>query len=164
MVSFDELYRAYSGDVYRFSLYLSGNSSDAEDLTSETFVRTFAAPGTLRAATVKGYLLRIARNLFLQGRRQAWRRQPVSEEISDGAPGLEATVICDERLRHTLEALQQLTETDRSALLLRAVEGLSYDEIADALAIPVATLKVRIHRARLKLAQTGGSAAITSSK
>jgi len=67
---FHALYVRYSPDVFRFALYLSGDRHDAEDITSETFVRAWTAPGPIRAATVKGYLLTIARNLFLAGRTQ----------------------------------------------------------------------------------------------
>ena len=52
-----------------------------------------------------------------------------------------------------LRALQEFPEVDRAALLMRADEGLPYEEIAVALGLPVATVKVKVHRARLRLAQ-----------
>ena len=67
MADFSTLYQRYARDVYRFAFYLCGNRSDAEDITSETFVRVWTSAGPIRAQTVKGYLLTIARNLFLQG-------------------------------------------------------------------------------------------------
>ena len=58
-----------------------------------------------------------------------------------------------EELQHALAAMQQLQEIDRAALLLRVQEGLTYEEIAATLQLPVATVKVKVHRARLRLAQ-----------
>jgi RNA polymerase sigma-70 factor (ECF subfamily) len=55
--------------VFRFALYLSGNRSDAEDITSETFVRAWTSSARIRTNTVKGYLFTIARNFYLQGTR-----------------------------------------------------------------------------------------------
>jgi RNA polymerase sigma-70 factor (ECF subfamily) len=57
-----------------------------------------------------------------------------------------------DELARVLRALQELPEADRAALLMRADEGLTYEEIATALELPVATVKVKVHRARLKLA------------
>ena len=65
MTRFHELYEKYSRDVYRFALYLSGDPALADDVTSETFVRVWSSPEPVRLATVKAYLLSIARNLWL---------------------------------------------------------------------------------------------------
>ena len=58
-----------------------------------------------------------------------------------------------DELDRVLRALQEFPEVDRAALLMRADEGLPYEEIAVALGLPVATVKVKVHRARLRLAQ-----------
>lgn len=58
-----------------------------------------------------------------------------------------------DELDRVLRALQEFPEVDRAALLMRADEGLPYEEIAAALGLPVATVKVKVHRARLRLAQ-----------
>ena len=60
-------------DVYRFALYLSGDPSLADDITSETFIRVWSSPEPVRLATVKAYLLTIARNLYLMERRRSLR-------------------------------------------------------------------------------------------
>jgi DNA-directed RNA polymerase specialized sigma24 family protein len=65
-MNIETLYETYSRDVFRFALYLSGNWQDAEDITSETFVRAWVAEDSIRMATIKGYLFAIARNLFLK--------------------------------------------------------------------------------------------------
>lgn len=79
MTGFHELYESYSRDVYRFALYLSGDPALADDITSETFIRVWSSPEPIRLATVKAYLLTIARNLWLMERRRRLRRQGLDE-------------------------------------------------------------------------------------
>src|SRR5437867_9180685 len=83
MSGLDELYRRYSQDVFRFSFWLSGDRSEAEDITSETFVRAWAGADDLRMSTVKAYLLAIARNLFLHRRRRGRRDHPLDDTLVD---------------------------------------------------------------------------------
>ena len=71
MLDFGGLYQAHAKEVYRFALYLSGDPTIAEDLVSETFIRLWNARERVDLATVKGYLLTIARNLYLHERRRA---------------------------------------------------------------------------------------------
>ena len=156
MTGFHDLYQSYSRDVYRFALYLSGDPALADDITSETFVRVWSSPEPIRFATVKGYLLTIARNLWLMERRRHLRRQgfvEVNETLPDTGPSVSREVEAKDELGRVLRALQEFPELDRAAVLMRADEGLSYEEIAIALGLPVATVKVKVHRARLRLAQ-----------
>src|SRR5215813_3350891 len=87
MTDFTELYRKYAPDVLRFAIYLSGDRDEAEDITAETFARAWAAPEPIRAATVKGYLFTIARNLFLQGLRKRARHVELDDELPDTRTG-----------------------------------------------------------------------------
>ena len=153
MTQFHELYEKYAGDVYRFSLYLSGDRALAEDVTSETFIRVWSAPDRVRLATVKAYLLTIARNLCLKEFKRSSRKRELDEGVADGGESALRRVEAKDRLQRVLGALQDFPEADRAALLMRAEEGLSYEEIAVALGLPVSTVKVKIHRARLRLAQ-----------
>lgn len=82
-MDFSELYQRYAPDVYRFAFYLTGQSSDAEDITAETFARVWTSPEPLRAATVKAYLFTIARNLYRHARRIQARHVALDEEIMD---------------------------------------------------------------------------------
>ena len=104
-------------------------------------------------ATVKGYLLTIARNLCRMERRQSSRRQMLDELVFDSGQSVVREMEAKDELERVLRALQEVPEVDRTALLMRADEGLSYDEIAVALGLPVATVKVKVHRARLRLAK-----------
>jgi len=152
MTDFSSLYKRYAPDVYRFALYLSGARGDAEDITSETFVRAWTAPEPIQMATAKGYLLTIARNLFLQGLRRKSRHVALDEDLREPGASPYAQAEGKEELQSVLTRLQGLPEVSRAALLMRAVDGMAYEEIARALGISLAAVKVKIHRARLALA------------
>ena len=153
MVDFSELYRTHAGDVHRFALFLSGDAALADDIVSETFIRLWHARSRVDLTTVKAYLLTIARNLFLAERRHDRRMTTLDGRALDNRPGPERRAHSHIELQAALAALQTLPEIDRSAVLLRAEEGLSYEEIAAALGISAGAARVKVHRARLKLAQ-----------
>ncbi|SPE34950.1 conserved hypothetical protein [Candidatus Sulfopaludibacter sp. SbA6] len=156
MTDFSALYKKYAPDVFRFALYLSGERSEAEDITSETFVRVWTSPEPIETATVKGYLFTIARNLFLHDlrkkSRQVDRDVDLDRELPDPQASPYARAEQKAELRAVLAELQKLPEIDRAALLMRALDGMAYEEISRALGISLASTKVKIHRARLALA------------
>jgi RNA polymerase sigma-70 factor (ECF subfamily) len=147
-----ELYIKYAGDVYRFALFLCGDATEAEEITAETFARALTGKAPLVSATVKGYLLTIARNLHLESVRRRKRHAKLPPEILDPRPHPEHVVSRRTELEAVQLHLQTFPEVDRAALLLRA-DGLTYDEIAAALNISLASAKVKVHRLRLKLAE-----------
>jgi RNA polymerase sigma-70 factor (ECF subfamily) len=151
IIDFGSLYERYAQDVYRFALYLCGDPALAEDITAEAFVRAWVTPGEVRVGTVKAYLFMIARNLFRAGLREAKREAALEPDLADSDPGPEAQADAHLALRAALAALQTLPETDRAALLMHVQDGLPYDEIAAVLGLSVGAVKVKVHRARLKL-------------
>lgn len=157
MDELETLYRRHATAVYRFALGLSGDPATAEDLVSEAFFRVLTRAPAIRTETALAYLLAIARNAFLQGRRRLRREAPLADVVPDQAPGLPAQLDGRERLESVLLALRALPEGERAALLLRLDHGLSYEEIAAALGISTGAAKVRVHRARLKLASARDS-------
>jgi|SRR5215471_8733407 len=152
MTRFHELYESYARDVYRFALYLSGDPALADDITSETFIRVWSSPEPVRLATVKAYLLAIARNLWLMESRRV-RFEGLDDTIPDSRQSVSHQVEVKDELARVLRALREIAEVDRAALLMRVDEGLPYEEIAASLGLPVATVKVKVHRARLRLGQ-----------
>jgi RNA polymerase sigma-70 factor (ECF subfamily) len=164
MTDFQQIYQRYAPDVYRFALYLSGDPALAEDLTSETFVRLWTSNETIRMQTVKAYLFAIARHLYIDDRRAAKRRAEIGSELMETGSSPETLATSRSELQWVLKLLQDLPETDRAALLMRAQQELPYEEIARALGLSVAAVKVKVHRARLKLvaAKAGMSAAAES--
>jgi RNA polymerase sigma-70 factor, ECF subfamily len=155
-IEFGELYERYARDVLRFAWYLTGSRSEAEDITSETFVRAWVESDTLRVGTIKAYLFMIARNLHVDWKRREARRGELKEEPSDPAPGPDAESGGRSELRAVIAALQQLPEIDRAALLMRSEDDLSYETIAAALGITAVAARVKVHRARMKLATLCG--------
>jgi RNA polymerase sigma-70 factor (ECF subfamily) len=151
MSDFSTLYKQYAPAVHRYALYLSGQRADAEDITAETFARVWASPQPIVMATVKGYLFTIARHLFLQGLRKSSRHDPLDEDLRDPREGPAGQAEQNSKLQSVITEMQKLPEASRSALLMHAVDGMAYDEIARVLDISLAAVKVRIHRARLAL-------------
>jgi RNA polymerase sigma-70 factor (ECF subfamily) len=153
VIDFSELYRTHAADVHRFVLFLSGDPALADDILSETFIRLWHARGRVDLTTVRGYLLAIARNLFLAELRRARRMTTLDERARDTRPGPERRAQSHLELQAALAALQTLPEIDRAAVLLRAEEGMSYEEVAAALGLSPAAARVKVHRSRLKLAE-----------
>ena len=88
MLKFQDLYESYAPDVYRFALWLAGDRFEAEDITSETFIRAWARNSTIRTETLKAYLFTIARNVYLEQRRKRKRQVALNDDHPDPAPGL----------------------------------------------------------------------------
>ena len=151
-MTFHELYSRYAEDVYRFAHWLSGNPEVARDITSETFVRAWTAPEEPRLETVKAYLFTIARNLHRKQWRRDSRKEILDETMADQTPSPDQAMVQNEEYQRTIEAMNSLPELDRTVLLLRAEEDMSYQEIASATGISVVAAKVKVFRARAKLA------------
>jgi RNA polymerase sigma-70 factor (ECF subfamily) len=152
-MDFSEIYERHVRDVHRFALYLSGNHALAEDLTSETFVHALCGRSDLRVGTVKAYLFAIVRNLYRDSQAHQRRMVPSDEltELADPVPGPDLSTQDRETFSNVLRAIQRLPEPQREALVLAADQELSYEQIAVIIGCSVAAVKVRIHRARLKL-------------
>ena len=132
----------------RCLLAWSRNAALAEDLTAETFVRALTADQPVQAATARGYLVTIARNLWREQGRRSWRQvafEPAAPPVIH--PNLDLPL----ELKNILNAIAELPETLREPLVLFAQGELSYEEIAAQLQLPLSTVKIRIFRARQKL-------------
>jgi RNA polymerase sigma-70 factor (ECF subfamily) len=153
-----EMYAAYGRDVYRFALYLSGDRTIAEDLTSETFLRAMTTPGAVRWATAKAYLLATARNLNLERLRRGGRSEELASDPAQPA-GFDRRMEARHELGRVQEGISALPEPERSALLLRSLHGTSYGEIGQILGLTAVAARVKVHRARQKLLviRKGGS-------
>lgn len=166
--AFDEFVTDYSPSVYSLLFRLTENAEEARDLTQETFLRAFRSLGNFRGdADLKTWLYRIAVNES-RNRFRWWHRRKSSQTVSLDAPsnGGESTIgakISDpgldpeaETLRREREfalrkALSELSRKFREVIVLRDIEGLSYEEAAAALGTNVGTIKSRIARGRDEL-------------
>ena len=159
--SWDQVVREHAPRVYRLAFRLSGSPEDAEDLTQETFVRVFRSLAGFWPGTFEGWLHRITTNLFLDMVRRRQRiRFVVLPEDTERLPGTAPSpeqVYSDTHVDPQVQAaLRALPPAFRAAVVLRDVEGLGYDEIAEVLGIKVGTVRSRIHRGRAAMRQALG--------
>jgi RNA polymerase sigma-70 factor (ECF subfamily) len=151
MLTFQDLYESYSSDVYRFSLWLAGNSSEAEDITAETFVRAWVRDTPIRTETLKAFLFTIARNVYLGRLRKRKREVALEGEHINPLPGPEQLVETRLELQNVQRFLQTLPEIDRTAFVLRVQHELPYAEIARVLRLSLTATKVKVHRVRKRI-------------
>ncbi len=152
--NWEELFARYSPAVFGYLHRMSEDRHLAEDLTSETFYRAMRAIDGFRGdSSMKTWLLRIARNLYLNRKRHDERSSSL-EDLEEkgivpaaGDADPESQLILDEESEVVRRALRALSEDDRSILLLCAEDELRCREIADVLGISVTAAKVRLFRA-----------------
>ena len=167
--AYERLVAEQSGDVYALLFRLTNDPEEARDLTQETFLRAFQSINRFRGdSTLKTWIYRIAINQA-RNRWRWWRRRrrdaTVSLDATDDqrdtplaatlpnahALNPEQETLAREREGQLRDALLGLRRSYREAVILRDVEGFSYEEIAAALQISIGTVKSRISRGRLEL-------------
>jgi len=163
--AFDELIRRYQRRIYTFAYRLTGNADDAADVAADTFVRLYSSIGSFRGdSSFVTWLFRVVTNIYLDSRkrRRAHPTQSLDEmieleessvqrQVEDDAPSPQRIAEDHERTALLQEAIESLPEFQRVMIVLYHVEGMAYEEIAEALSLPVGTVKSRLNRARLAL-------------
>jgi len=153
-LTWEEVARVHGRKIYNFAYRLTGNPDDAHDLVQEVLLRVHRGLSNYQPGSFEGWLWRITRNAFLDDVRRQKRRPtaPLPDEVDRWAHG--ATESADaEYARISLgddiqKALLELPIDFREAVILCDVVGLSYEEIAKAVAVPIGTVRSRIHRGR----------------
>ena len=156
---FERLAEEHERQVYAVCYHMMGNREDAQDCAQEAMLRAFRAFDTFRRdASFSTWITRIAMNVCtdaLRKRRNAVSLDALREEQGfdppDAAPTAYALLEKKERLRLLRQALSLLPPEMREMIVLRDMQGKSYDEIAEILNVPLGTVKSRINRAREKL-------------
>ena len=162
--AFETLVLEYEKNVYNIALRMTGNSEDAADMTQEAFIKAYNSLQSFRGdSKFSVWLYRIVSNVCLDFLRSKNRRPTVSLSVEDD-DGEDAQLdVADESQSPELLLDRKLTRESvrrgldslppdyRQILLLREIQGLSYDEIAQALGLEVGTVKSRIFRARKRL-------------
>jgi RNA polymerase sigma-70 factor (ECF subfamily) len=154
--TWEELARSHGRFLYTVAYRLTGNREDAEDLVQEVLLRVRRGLETYQPGSMEGWLSRIATNAFLDDVRRR-RRRPEDLLPDDPDWVLPPTMGADEALAAEVlsddvqAALRRLPEDFRAAVVLCDVVGLPYQEISEALGVPVGTVRSRIHRGRALL-------------
>ena len=168
--AFEVLIAERSGEVYGLLYRLTENSEEARDLTQETFLRAFQSIGQFRGESdLRTWIYRIAINQA-RNKWRWWRRrrrdatvsldsenaynQPLIESLpSERDKSPEQETLAHERERALRKALRSLSLSYRETVILRDIEGFTYEEIAETLGINVGTVKSRLARGRQELRQ-----------
>jgi RNA polymerase sigma-70 factor (ECF subfamily) len=147
----------HTNRLYRAAWALCGSREDAEDLVQETFVRVLARPRLLRDEEAElAYLLRVLRNTFLTSRRDASRRPVTAATLDEVVAADPRPTLAPDKAREVAEvyeAIAELPEHFRSALVAIDLIGLSYREAARAIGVREETITTRLFRARRLLSR-----------
>jgi len=150
MEDWREIYEKESGFIFKFIYGAVQNKNDSEDILQETFYRAMKR-GKKNIKNVRGYLLRIARNIIYD----SWKsRRRMTEYIKEEK---RVDTYHPEDIETKIEiqkSIKKLHPDFRTVFVLREINGMSYEEIAVALRLPVGTVKSRLNRARLALRGT----------
>lgn len=157
---FQRLAESVYSSLYGTALRLTRDKEDADDLAQEALVRAYEAYDRFDGQNFKAWILRIVTNLYInryrkvkrQGRTASLDDEESTYEPMSPAEGEPDRLFLDNMLGHEVEeALAQVPEIFRTCVILSDIEGLSYDEIAEAVEIPVGTVRSRIARGRAVL-------------
>ncbi len=163
--AFDLLIRAYEKRVYNLAYRLSGHFDEANDISVDAFLRVYQAIRLFRGdANFSTWLFRIVTNVYLDRRKRQRNKQhlsleeyieleenSVARQIEDPAPTPSVVAERHERTDLLQLAITALPDYQRALIVLYHTEGLSYEEIAETLGLPIGTVKSRLNRARLAL-------------
>lgn len=164
-VAFEWLVTYYHASVFNLVYGILADGADAADVTQEVFLRAFRGiPGFRRGSSLKTWLYRISVRQALNHRRWCWRhrRQQISvdaevdgrhllRDLADDEPSPFERFASRETQAKVRQALAEVPTLFRSAVILRDLEGLSYEEVAEVLEVSVGTVKSRILRGRRML-------------
>ena len=150
--------------VLTLAVYLLENRQEAEDVAQEVLIRLWKRGDEVSPGRMGAWLVRVTRNACIdrlrRRRTQAGRRHESSDlvqaELTEHRPGPEALARASQLGRRIRSALDELSEPYRSVVILREIQGLSYQEIADALEMTVSNVRVTLHRGRRRLREELG--------
>lgn len=154
--AFSTLVNRYEARLRRLAASLVGDATEAEDIAQDTFLKVLRSASQFRGkGSARGWLFRIATHTALDRLRRTKRlaEVPLRAEVETGpSDSADRGWEQQQQARQIWDGLSKLTPENRSVLVLREIEGLSYREISEILDCPVGTVLSRVHRARRQLA------------
>jgi RNA polymerase sigma-70 factor (ECF subfamily) len=162
--AFAQLLERYQKQVYHHALRMTGDPEDAADLTQETFLKVWQGLAAFQGdCAFSTWLYRVTGNVcidFLRREKKRWGDLSLDDDegalcavLPDTAPSPQRALEAKEQAKSIQAGLLAISPEHRQVLVLREVDGLSYEEIGQALGLSVGTVKSRIARARLNLAK-----------
>ena len=160
--AFSQLIMQYQVPLYNMALRMVGSREDAADITQEGFLRAWEKIRTLRDAPFKSWIFQITVNLCYDHFRRGRRYGVMPDEEQGGKivglgialPDPQERAEANERARVVRDSIEALDHDMRTALVLRDINGMTYDEIAGILGVPLGTVKSRIARARAQVQES----------
>jgi RNA polymerase sigma-70 factor (ECF subfamily) len=152
--AFAMLYRRHQARVYRFARAMTGSDTMAEDVVQDVFLELMRGLGRYdpSRAALSTYLFGVARNISryqMRGRRRLSRLDAAGDAVAADDPS--AGLVQSDRVRHVRAGIAALPKRYREVILLCDIHDLSYVDAADALKVPLGTVRSRLHRARQQL-------------
>ena len=161
-IAWEDIVRQHRRKVFNIAYKFTGRHDEAEDLTQDIFLKIFKSLDTFdRRANFQTWLISISRNLCIDHYRSVRKeRETIDRDVdaneltpASHEPGPVAALEQRDRVTLLRQALSELPETLRTAVMMRDIRELSYQEIADRLRLPEGTVKSRINRGRTELAR-----------
>jgi RNA polymerase sigma-70 factor (ECF subfamily) len=161
-IAWDLIVRQYWRKVFNVAYKFVGKHDEAEDLTQDIFLKIFKSLDTFdRRANFQTWLISISRNLCIDHYRSVRKeRETIDRDVdaneltpASREPGPVAALEQRDRVTLLRQAMAELPDTLKTAVLMRDIQELSYQEIADRLRLPEGTVKSRINRGRTELAR-----------
>ena len=149
MDKFSSFYRTQKEKLFGYLMRLTGNYQLSTDIMQESFTRYLENYGSQTRNV--SLLFAIARNAFWDNNRKKRHNHKIEENIEDTTDNPEKLALVRESYRHVLSAIQTLDKDQRDILSLTVSSNLSYREIANIMGISEGNVKVRVHRARIRL-------------
>ena len=153
--------REHQGRVFGVAYHYTGNREDARDLAQNIFVKIYEGLGCCTEPDLfLPWIIRVARNASIDYLRRKQARPPAADLPAEDLRSLafkgsnpEEVSVTTSRKRLFYRALQAVTLLNREVILLKEVQGMSLEEVSSAVGAPLGTIKSRLHRARLELAE-----------
>ncbi|HBL26645.1 MAG TPA: hypothetical protein DD490_07410 [Acidobacteria bacterium] len=158
--AWDELIEQYGRRLYNLAFHFAGSAMEAEDLTQEIFLRLYQNLHRYTGeAPLAAWALRLSRNLCIDHYRRS-RREPRSAVLPDeilaqmpASDDVQGEAERRQEIQAVYDALAELAEESAEVVLLRDLQGWTMEEISAYLGVPLGTIKSRLHRARLGVAE-----------
>lgn len=165
--AFGQLYARYERQVFRYAYHLLGNRDDADDIKQETFLKAYHAMPRFRyECSLLTWLLKIGGNLCRDRLKSRARRSEVSldlpeteRRLQDDSLSLDPVAVVERKQTAEIvfRALQGMPEAQRDIILLHEIEGMSYQEMAEVMDCSIASIKIKLFRARRRFKERVGA-------